>query len=67
MWRLAGRDDGGVREDNTLNAIMKRINLFHEKTEPVIEYFRNKGVVIDIDGEKSIEEINNEIMEKLSK
>ncbi len=67
LWRLAGRDDGGVREDNTLNAIMKRINLFHEKTEPVIEYFRNKGVVIDIDGEKSIEEINNEIMEKLSK
>lgn len=67
LWRLAGRDDGGVREDNTLNAIMKRINLFHEKTEPVIEYYRSKGLVIDIDGEKSIEDINSEIMEKLTK
>ena len=67
LWRLAGRDDGGVREDNTLNAIMKRINLFHEKTEPVIEYYRQKGLVVDIDGEKQIDEINQEIMDKLSK
>jgi adenylate kinase len=66
LWRLAGRQDEGVREDNTLNAIMKRINLFHEKTEPVIEYYRNKGVVAEIDGEKSIEQIHSEILEKLN-
>ncbi len=59
LWRLAGRDDEGVREDNNLKAIMKRINLFHEKTEPVIEFYRNKGKIIDIDGEMQIEEINN--------
>ncbi len=67
LWRLAGRDDEGVREDNNLKAIMKRINLFHEKTEPVIEYYRNKGQVIDIDGEMPIEEINSKIMDELSK
>lgn len=65
LWRLAGRDDGGVREDNTLKAIMKRIDLFHEKTEPVIDYYRQKGVLHEIDGEKSIEEISQEIMNKL--
>jgi adenylate kinase len=67
LWRLAGRDDEGVREDNNLKAIMKRINLFHEKTEPVIEFYRNKGKIIDIDGEMQIEEINNKIMDELSK
>ena len=67
LWRLAGRDDEGVREDNNLKAIMKRINLFHEKTEPVIEFYRNKGKIIDIDGEMPIEEINNKIMDELSK
>jgi adenylate kinase len=46
---------------------MKRINLFHEKTEPVIEFYRNKGKIIDIDGEMQIEEINNKIMDELSK
>lgn len=65
LWRLAGRDDGGVREDNTLKAIMKRIDLFHEKTEPVIDYYRQKGVLHEIDGEKSIEDISQEIMNKL--
>lgn len=67
LWRLAGRDEEGVREDNTLKAIMKRINLFHEKTEPVIEYYRKKGILIEIDGEKTIEQIHAEIINKLDK
>lgn len=65
LWRLAGRADEGVREDNTLKAIMKRIDLFHEKTEPVIDFYRQKGVLHDVDGEKRIEEINEEILQKL--
>lgn len=65
LWRLAGRSDEGIREDNTLKAIMKRIDLFHEKTEPVIDFYRSKGVLHDIDGEKSIEQINHEILSKL--
>ena len=64
LWRLAGRDDEN-REDDTLHAIKKRIALFHEKTEPVIEYYRAKGVVHEIDGEKSIEDIHSEILEKI--
>ena len=67
LWRLAGRDEEGVREDNTLKAIMLRIDLFHEKTEPVIDYYRNKGILFELDGEKKIEEIQLEILEKLEK
>lgn len=67
LWRLAGRDEEGIREDNTLKALMKRIDLFHEKTEPVIDYYRHKGVLHEIDGEKTIEEIHKEILEKLEK
>lgn len=65
LWRLAGRDEEGVREDNTLKAIMKRINLFHEKTEPVVDYYRKKGILFEIDGEKTIEEIHKEILKHL--
>ena len=63
LWRLSGRDDN--REDNTLAAIRKRINLFHEYSQPVLEHYRGKGILIEIDGEKSIEEINDEIMSKI--
>lgn len=66
LWRLAGRNDEGVREDDTLKAILKRIDLFHEKTEPVIDFFRKKGLVHEIDGEQSIEEIHNQIITELN-
>lgn len=66
LWRLAGRDDGGVREDNTLKAIMKRIDEFNNKTKPVIEYYKGKGKLLEIDGEKKIEEITGEILSNLS-
>lgn len=63
LWRIAGRNDN--REDETLQALKKRIESFHEHTEPVLEYYRNKGLLIEIDGEKTIEEINQEILENL--
>lgn len=66
LWRLAGREAEQAREDDTLKAIIKRINLFHEKTKPVIEFYRKKGILHEIDGEKSIDEIHAEITSKLS-
>ena len=61
LWRLAYRNEVG-RKDETLQAILKRIELFHKFTEPVIDYYREKGLLREIDGEKSIEEIHKEIM-----
>lgn len=66
LWRLSGRVDEGVREDNTLVAIRKRIQLFHDLTEPVIDFYRQKGNLIEVDGEREIDEIHNEIMSHLS-
>lgn len=66
LWRLAGRDEEGVREDNTLKALMKRIDLFHAKTEPVIEYYREKGKLLEIDGEQGIEKITEQILSQLN-
>jgi len=67
LWRLAGRDEEGVREDNTLKALMKRISEFHIKTKPVIEFYREKGNLYEIDGEKDVNVINREILQKLEK
>lgn len=66
LWRLADRVEEGVREDNTLKALKKRIELFHTLTEPVIEYYRQKGKLLEIDGEKNIEEITSEILNDLN-
>ena len=65
LWRLSGRVDEGVREDNTLSAIRKRIQLFHDFTEPVIGFYRQKGNLIEVDGERDIETIHADIMAQL--
>jgi adenylate kinase len=66
LWRISGRE-GEVREDETLMAVRKRINLFHKFTEPVLEYYRKKRKLIEIDGERKIEEIHKDIMAHLQK
>ena len=63
LWRLSGRDD--ERLDTTLKAIRRRIDLFHELTEPVLGYYREKKILFEIDGEKNIEEINQEIISRI--
>ncbi|MEK9176575.1 MAG: nucleoside monophosphate kinase [Patescibacteria group bacterium] len=63
LWRLSYRADD--REDETLKAIRKRIQLFHQVTEPVIEHYRKKGILVELNGEKPIEEISKEILHKI--
>ncbi|MBI2443053.1 MAG: nucleoside monophosphate kinase [Candidatus Levybacteria bacterium] len=64
LWRLAYRDDGG-REDDTLLAIRKRIEVFHKFTDPVIEYYRKKGQLLEVNGERTVEEIQRDILKHL--
>jgi adenylate kinase len=63
LWRISGRDE--ERDDETLKAIRKRIELFHEHTKPVLDFYKSKGLLIEIDGEQTIEEIYKELLEKL--
>lgn len=50
-----------ARVDDTLEVISRRLGLFHRKTEPLLAYFRQQGIIDEIDGEKSIEEINLDV------
>ncbi|HPC56495.1 MAG TPA: adenylate kinase [Caldisericia bacterium] len=49
------------REDDKVEIVKKRIEEFKENTEPVIEYYRNKNIIYEIDGEKEIFEVFNDI------
>jgi len=64
LWRLSYRN-GDVRNDETLTAIRKRIELFHKLTEPVLNYYRKKGILVEVDGEKKVEEVYKEILRKI--
>ncbi len=53
------------RKDDDEEVIKRRVELFHNTTEPVIDYYKNKVKVIIVDGTKSIKEVTNNIMEQL--
>lgn len=66
LKRISFRNGNG-RADETPKAIAKRIESFHTHTEPVIDYYRQKGMLVEVDGEKTIEEIAKEILSTLGK
>jgi adenylate kinase len=68
LWRLSyrnGESGGEGREDETLAAIRRRIELFHKLTEPVLEHYKKRRILVEIDGEKEIAAIHKEILKKI--
>ena len=63
LWRISGRVSD--REDETIAAIRNRIRLFHEVTEPVIEFYKNEGKLIKVDGEKNVDGVFAQINQKI--
>jgi len=66
LWRLSGRIDDDHREDNTLQALRKRIDSFHQHTRPVIDYYQKQNLLMEIDGERPIKTIFKDILQKLN-
>ena len=54
-----------TRPDDTPEALAERLRQYHTKTEPVLDLFRHKELVIGIDGSKTTDEVHREICEKL--
>lgn len=50
-----------VREDDTPEALAARLRDYHEKTRPVLELFRRKEVVHDVDARPAAEKVQEEI------
>ncbi len=51
------------RADDNVETATKRIKTYKAETEPVIGYYRNKSLVRDINGNRQIDEIFNEIVD----
>ncbi|MDD5415581.1 MAG: nucleoside monophosphate kinase [Candidatus Daviesbacteria bacterium] len=53
------------REDDTMETIKKRLSLYHEQTMPLLDYYKNQGILIEIDGMGDIEDIYRRIKDRL--
>ncbi len=55
------------RPDDTPDALSDRLRDYHSKTKPVLELFRKKELVLDIDGTPTPDEIQQEIRGRLKR
>lgn len=58
---------GKARPDETEEVIKARLVSYHQTIDPIIEYYRENGVLMEVDGEKPIEVIYQDIMARLKK
>ncbi len=63
--RLALRSQKEGRSDDTPEAIKKRLSIYHQRTEPVIDYYRQMGKLVEIDGTPDINTIHQNIISNL--
>ena len=63
--RLAKRADEEGRTDDTPDAIARRLAEYHEKTEPLVGYYRLRGNLVGIHGDNPIDRVFAEIQEAL--
>lgn len=54
------------RPDDTYEKLMVRLNSYREETAPVVEYYRNKSIVYDIDASQSREDVFKQISQVLT-
>lgn len=54
-----------ARSDDRPETVQARLKVYHELTDPVVDFYRNRGVLSEIDGTTSIENTTAEILKIL--
>ncbi len=57
-------EDGGElyqRDDDQPETVRKRLKVYWEQTSPLIDYYRDKGVLVEVNGDQSIEAVAGDL------
>ncbi len=55
------------RDDDKAETVERRIHVYMDQTSPLIEYYRGKGLLVEVDGTKNIDEVSQEILTAIQK
>jgi len=67
VQRLLRRAEFEGRSDDNEQTIRERMDVYERQTAPLIEYYRRKGRLIEIEGMGSVEEVSGWIAEALER
>jgi adenylate kinase len=57
MARLMKRAAIEGRTDDTEDTIRTRMRVYEEQTEPLLDYYRQRGLLVEVDGQQPIEDV----------
>lgn len=53
------------RDDDKEDTVISRIDTYHRQTEPLIDYYKKKGILLTVEGRDLIEDTTKEVMRVL--
>ncbi|MGH3306164.1 MAG: adenylate kinase [Nocardioides sp.] len=65
VQRLLQRAEVEGRADDTEEVIRRRQEVYREQTEPLIEVYRDRGILVEVDGIGEVDEVTKRIFEAL--
>jgi adenylate kinase len=65
--RLLARAANENRPDDTPEVIARRLAIYHEETEPIVEHYRRAGKLVPLRAERSVPEVYAEIRSALAR
>ena len=66
LERLVRRAELESRGDDTPETIRERMRVYRDSTRPLVDYYRSRGVLVDVEGAGSIDEVAKRIEEALA-
>ncbi len=68
--RVAGRCDKDnaelyQRDDDKPETVRRRLQVYHTQTKPLIDYYRSKGLLREVNGEQNIEKVQADLVKAI--
>jgi adenylate kinase len=63
--RLLGRASAGRTDDANAEAVERRLRRFHSDTEPLVDLYRDRGILTTVDASASPDDVTSAILEAL--
>ena len=54
-----------LRDDDKPETVQKRLTVYHQQTQPLIEYYKTEGILHTVDGTKNLNEVFKDITDVL--
>ena len=65
VQRLLQRAQTEGRADDTEDVVRRRQEVYHDQTAPLIDVYRDRGLMIEVDGMGEVDEVSKRVLDAL--